>query len=265
MSYTYDEIKRAYRNIGVAAGGVVYLVGELWRLREYAEPGAEAVCAAHYRALRELVGEEGTIAVSTATPNLVNTDTVFDPETTPSSGTGIFSEYVRLLPGARRSLHPFVSYAAIGPAASAITENCSPHAFGPESPEARLCDMNALFLAVGMAPNFACSTAHHVEHVCGIPFRYIKEFVHPVLRDGRVVREQFYLHVWYRDTGMVKDRYRKLFERLEGNLETRVATLGRGKVFGYDMAEFFRKACAIVAREPYISCEYLPETRPYRS
>ena len=265
MPYTYDDIRRAYSAVGVERNRVVYVVSEFWRLREYADNGPAAVCAAHYRALRDLLGDGGTLVVSTASPQLINTETVFDPRTTPSRDVGIFSEYVRQLPGARRSFHPFISYAAIGPQAEDIVANCSPHAYGPESPESRLCHIGARNIAVGMSPDIACSTAHHVEHVCGVPFRYMKEFVHPVLRDDQVVKEPFYLHVWYRDTGMVKDRYRGLFRRLDGKLEIRTASLGRGTVYGYETGEFFRLACAIVAHEPYVSCEVQPQTRPYRT
>jgi aminoglycoside 3-N-acetyltransferase len=262
--YGYKDIVDAYAAVGVKKGAIVYVVSEFWRLREFETQGETPLLEAHFRALRELLGEEGTLVVSTASPQLVGSGIVFDPATTPSQSVGLFSEYVRKLPGAMRSFHPFVSYAAIGPAAERIIANASRHAFGPESPEGRMVELGARLVSVGMRPNFSCSTAHHVEHVCGVPFRYIKEFVHPVLRGGREVEEMFYLHVWYRDCGMVKDRYARLFERLEGVLPIDEAALGRGKVFAYDMGEFYKHACALVVEEPYISCKVEPGERPYR-
>lgn len=264
MPYTYRDLLRAYTEVGVAAGRIVYVVPELWRLRAYETSDADAIPRAHYDALREILGPEGTLVVSTASTNICNTETVFDPAETPSHGAGVLSEYVRRLPGARRSMHPFVSYAAIGPAAGFLTDAVSPHAYGPETPEARMIERDALLVSVGMAPNFSCSTAHHVEHVVGVPFRYVKEFEHPVRRDGTVRRELFYMHVWYRDIGMVKDRYAELFRRLEGRLEIKTATVGAGTVYAYSMADFYRAAAKIVAHENYISCKGEPQNRPYR-
>jgi aminoglycoside 3-N-acetyltransferase len=265
MAYTYKELIEGYRDVGVAVGRIVYVVSEFWRLREFERPGEQAVAQAHWDALWELLGPKGTLVVSTASTNLIGTDILFDPATTPSKDVGFFSEFVRQQPGARRSLHPFVSYTAVGPMAEAITADVSRHAFGPESPEARLCELDARLVSVGMQPNYSCSTAHHVEQVCGVPFRYIKEFVHPVIRSSQKAREEFYLHVWYRDSGMVKDRYKKLFERLVDKLEIKEATIGRGRIFGYSMADFYREACRIVVQEPYISCKALPSVRTYRS
>ena len=45
--------------------------------------GQRALTAAHHDALREVIGPDGTLVVSTATMNLCNTDQVFDPANTP--------------------------------------------------------------------------------------------------------------------------------------------------------------------------------------
>lgn len=264
MAYTYSDLVAAYRSIGIEPGQVAYAVSELWRLREYQEAGDTALVAAHFNALMEILGPSGTLVVSTASTNICNTETVFDPATTPSYGVGILSEFVRQQPGSRRSFHPFVSYTAIGRLAEKITAEVSRHAYGPETPEARLIDLDARLVSIGMRPNFSCSTAHHVEQIAAVPFRYIKEFVHPVRRGAAVDREVFYMHVWYRDTGMVKDRYEKLFSALDPQLSICAAKVGAGKIYAYSMADFSRLALPLIAHNPYISCRQEPVSRPYR-
>lgn len=264
MPYTYDELLEAYRRAGVTRGQVIYVVSELWRLREYADPAEGAVTRAHFGALRELIGPEGTLVASTGSTNICNSDTVFDLAATPSHGVGVLSEFVRLQPGAKRSFHPFVSYTAIGAQADAITRDVSRHAYGPETPEARMIEMDARLVSIGMKPNLSCSTGHHVEQMAAVPFRYVKEFTHPVRRGGEVRREPFYMHVWYRDTGMVKDRYEELFRRLGGELKISSVPLGRGTVFSYSMREFYQAAIRIVALDPYVSCKTAPQNRPYQ-
>ncbi|MEV2240611.1 AAC(3) family N-acetyltransferase [Micromonospora sp. NPDC049891] len=91
------------------------------------------------QALLDSLGPEGTLVVPTHTPD--NTDPAgwrhppvpetwwpvirahmpgFDPSVTPSRWMGVVAETVRTWPGARRSDHPQVSFAAVGPAAEAV-------------------------------------------------------------------------------------------------------------------------------------------------
>jgi aminoglycoside 3-N-acetyltransferase len=136
------------------------------------------------RALREVLGPEGTLVAYTATPENSATSRLhkertrglgtreladywaampgFDPDTTPVSPTvGRLSEEIRTTPGARRSTHPQTSFAAIGPRAEAIVRD---HAIechlGEESPTARLYDADAWALLIGIP--LSCCTAYHL-------------------------------------------------------------------------------------------------------
>jgi aminoglycoside 3-N-acetyltransferase len=136
------------------------------------------------RALREVLGPEGTLVAYTATPENSATSRLhkertrgmstrevaaywaampgFDPDTTPVSRTvGRLSEEIRTTPGARRSTHPQTSFAAIGPLAVTIVRN---HALvchlGEESPTARLYDADAWALLIGVP--LWCCTAYHL-------------------------------------------------------------------------------------------------------
>jgi aminoglycoside 3-N-acetyltransferase len=263
MAYTYAELLKAYEALGVSAGRTVYVTSDLGRLMDYEVREKQAVMEAHHRALASLIGDTGTIVVPTASTNLCNTEIVFDPNRTPSYQVGSFSEYVRQLPDARRSFHPFVSYAAIGPNTGRIVENVSRHAFGPETPEARMIELDALGVSIGKHPRFTCSTVHHVEMAMGVPYRYAKEYAHPVWRDGIVGREEFYQYVWYRDIGLNRDGNRRLFQHLSKVLDLRELELGRGRVYSYPLAEFYRQATKLFAGDIYLWCETPPTIRPY--
>ena len=262
-AYTYDELLEAYEALGVSAGRTVYVTSNLGRLMDYEVKGKEAVLEAHHRALRSLIGDTGTIVVPTATTNLCNTEIVFDADRTPSHQVGAFSEYLRQMPDAKRSFHPFVSYAAIGPNAGRIVENVSRHAFGPETPEARMIELDALAVSIGQHPRFTCSTVHHVEMAMGVPYRYSKEYMHPVRRDGVVGKEAFYQHVWYRDIDLKRDVNRRLFGLLPEILDLGYVALGRGGVYSYPLAEFYRQATKLFAKDIYMWCEAPPTVRPY--
>jgi aminoglycoside 3-N-acetyltransferase len=263
MPYTGDDLVRTYGDLGIGAGAVVYVIAALWRVPDCASAGPEDLAAVHYDALRRVVGDDGTIVVSTASLNLCNTSEPFDPAMTPSFERGIFSEYVRALPDARRSFHPFVSYAAVGGRADEVTDGASRHGYGPETPEARLINLNATILIIG-APLRTCTAIHHAEQVMGVPYRYSKEFIHPVVRDGDVRDEPFYLYVRYGETDIGRDGNRTLFERLDGRLKVRQAPIGRGVAYAYGLADFFHETTRLMADDIYLYCGTAPVQRPWQ-
>ena len=88
----------------------------------------------------------------------------FDPRVTPSHHMGAIPEVVRSWPGARRSGHPQLSFAAVGPHAEEITaDHALDSGFGERSPVARVRDRDGdvLLLGVGHGSN---SSLHLAEH-----------------------------------------------------------------------------------------------------
>jgi aminoglycoside 3-N-acetyltransferase len=266
VDYTYDDLLAAYAALGVSRGGLVFVTSDLARLMRYAEPGATALLGAHLRAFRELLGAEGTLFVPTSSLDLCNTDTVFDLETTPSFQMGAFSEFVRKHEGAVRSFHPFWSVAGLGPAARPMLSDISRHAYGWNSVFQRFVEADVLGVAVGKHPRLAVPVIHHIETVAGVPYRYNKEFDHPVRRDGKVAREPFYLSVLWRDCEFVRDANRTIFEHFTAtNGPMREATIGRGRSWSYSHRAFFDTTTRLLAKHPYAWLERPPEFGPWQS
>ncbi len=265
MGYTRQDIIEAYRAVGVKRGGVVLLKTDLRYLGPYAGQDQRQALAAHYDALAELIDfSQGTLVVSTGTMSLCNTDTPFDPERTPSE-MGSLTEYVRRQPGAVRSPHPFRSFAAVGRQADFICREVARHAYGPETPKDRLLQVDALYLSLGQVPRLTCSLVHHVEMVMGVPYRYSKEFMHPVVTAEGVVREPFYLYVWYRNLDFKRDGNQKIFRHFhDSGYRVAEAGLGRGKVYGYSMREFYRSCLDLFKRDIYCWLAEPPADRPYQ-
>lgn len=265
-NYTYEDLLTAYAALGVGRGGRVFVTSDLSRLMRYAQPGPTALLDAHFRAFRELLGAEGTLFVPTSSLDLCNTETVFDLLTTPSFQMGAFSEYVRTQEGTVRSFHPFWSVAGVGPAAPAILGNLSRHAYGWNSVFQRFVEADVLAVAIGKHPRFAVPVVHHVETVVGVPYRYNKEFNHPVRRDGVVVREPFYLSVLRRDCDIVRDGNRIIFENfIAKNGPMCEAAIGRGRAWSYSHQAFFDITARLLSENPYAWLECPPTTRPWQS
>jgi aminoglycoside 3-N-acetyltransferase len=133
--FTVRSLEADLRSLGVRRGDVLLTHSSMKSLG-FVVGGPQAVV----EALLDVLGPDGTLVVPTHTPD--NTDPAgwqhppvprdwwpiiragapgFDPDRTPSRWMGRVAETVRTWPGAVRSGHPHVSFAAVGPRAAEIT------------------------------------------------------------------------------------------------------------------------------------------------
>ncbi len=149
---TRARIAGDLRALGVRPGGVLLVHSSISALG-WVCGGAQAVV----EALRDALGPGGTLVVPTHTggnsdpagwahppvpeawwPVIRAEMPAYDPALTPARGLGAVVELVRTQPGALRSAHPQVSFAALGPQAETITAgHALDSGFGERSPLAR--------------------------------------------------------------------------------------------------------------------------------
>ena len=152
------------RKIGWIAGGTATLLNAII---EVAGPEATLVVATH-TTLNSLTSAKFLEATAGLTAQgrtrYVAAMPGFDPATTPSTGMGVFAEYLRTRPLASRSHHPQVSFAAIGPGASACmsTHDLDCH-LGERSPLGWLYKTDADILLLGVDYS-ACTAFHLAEY-----------------------------------------------------------------------------------------------------
>jgi aminoglycoside 3-N-acetyltransferase len=266
MNYNYNDIKKAYKKIGISKGMTISLKTDLRFLGPYDSKFQDSVLAAHFDILADLIDLSiGTIVVSTASFSLCNTEKIFDIKNTPSE-MGALTEYIRGRAGAIRSFHPFASYVAIGKNADYICNNTSRHSVGPNSPKARLLELDAQYLTIGLPPENATMIIHHIEKLMGVPYRYVKEFIHPVLRKGKVAHEPFYLFVRYINCNAKMSLNTKVFPNFfKCGYRVKEGVLGRGKIYLYSMKEFYLSTVQLLTDDLYACLEGDPIVRPYRT
>ncbi|MEU6072865.1 AAC(3) family N-acetyltransferase [Micromonospora sp. NPDC047074] len=164
-------------------------------------------------ALRDVLGEAGTVVVPAQTAGNSTTSRLFraatagltpaevaaaeaaiapfDPERSPVQGMGVFAEHVRRQPGASRSRHPQTSFAALGPGAAGLTavHDLDCH-LGDRSPLGALYAADAMVLLLGVDWS-VCTAFHLAEYRLRRPpaDRAYRCYVRDA--DGRRVRRDF--------------------------------------------------------------------------
>jgi aminoglycoside 3-N-acetyltransferase len=116
---------------------------------------------------------------------------------------GILAEIVRGWPGARRSLNPEASVAAIGAQAEWITQDHPlNYGYGVESPLEKLVEARGQVLMLG-APLDTLTLLHYAENRAQMRHKRVIHYSCPILREG----ERVWVEIEDYDTGEPHDEY----------------------------------------------------------
>lgn len=250
ISYSRDDIKRAFIGAGLRRGQVIYVQSDL------TTPGRlegcrrrEDFCAAYFDAVFEVIGPEGTLVVPTYSTQVARFDIDFVLEETPSL-MGIFSEYVRQKKGSVRSPHPLHSLTAFGARKDAICRDVGCGNFGFDSPFWKLLEEKAKILAIGLDSGYAVGIAHFVETVCGLPYVYNKLLKWAPTIRGKKDPRPYYASVRYLDLDIEHDLgpWAAHIKKMDG---LKVASLGAAKVYMADYETVFNEGVKLLRQNPY--------------
>lgn len=219
------------------------------------------------KAFRNNIGADGTIFSPSASMNLCNTHDPYDKLLTPSDNMGAFAEYVRIYPGSKRSSHPFWSISSIGPE-SVVLNKLSKHAFGVGSVWSHLLDLEATQINFGIHPSKAVTLIHHIETIVGVPYRYTKEFLHPIVTDDKIVYENYYQSVFYLDSDIKKRTLlnEHYFEKMQslGLLTHAVHKQSNLDFWSFKMKDFYDIVLDFFIKDIYNYLEYEPSKKPWK-
>jgi len=179
-----DELYRALVAVGIKSGDGLLIHSALQFLGR-----PESGIQMYLDVIQQAVGVNGTLAVPTFTFAFARGHE-FDPKKTPSEGMGIFSEFARRKPDARRTWHPMQSLAFIGAQAENLARRDTPSAFDDGSAFAQMLKLDFKLLLLG-AEVQAASIVHYSEQRGHVPYRQWKEFTGNV-KVGDIWEERTY-------------------------------------------------------------------------
>lgn len=225
--YDRAAITTCLAGLPLHPGDVVFShsnIGFFGRL-EGARTGAE-VAAALADAILARIAPGGTLVVPTFTYSFPAGE-IFDVENT-ASKMGVFAEWVRCHPRARRSADPCYSVAALGDRAAELTANMPENSFGPGSFFDRFHKAGGKILNL----NFDAGSTHihYVERELRVPYRFDKTFHGTIREKGRERRATSVIWVRYLSDDSLAAAFEP-FDRLARSQGCFViAPLGRGAV-----------------------------------
>ena len=171
LKTSIDRLKDLLGELGVAAGDTVMVHSSLFTFGRI-ENGATGF----HRALRDLIGSEGTLIVPTFTYSFRRGER-FDVANSPAPAQlGAFAEYLRRKGGAVRSPDPLFSMATEGPRAEDLMARPSSACFGEGSVYGKLFDADILILALGITYSTGLAGFMHVERLAGVDYRQEQRF-----------------------------------------------------------------------------------------
>ena len=171
--YTAKSLETALGQLPVTRGNVLFLHSNIGFFgRAEGVTTSDALCELFFDALKNWVGDAGTIVVPTFTYSYPRRQ-VFSPETT-ASEMGIFAEWIRLHPNAKRSRDPSYSVAAIGEKAEMLTTEIPENSFGRNSFFDRFLAVNGAILNLNL--DAGSTFLHFLEREMNVPYRFDKIF-----------------------------------------------------------------------------------------
>lgn len=237
-------------NLGLKRGDTVLVHSSLRALGDF--PNKAAVLM---KALKELLGEDGTLLVPSLSYATVTAESpIFDILNTPSC-IGAFAEYFRNSPDTIRSLHPTHSVSADGRHAyHMVQDHHLDHTpVGKHSPFTKVRQMDGylMFVGCGLRPN---TSIHGVEELVVPPYLFDQQRTYEMLlADGSRIHKSYIPHNF---KGW-EQRYDRLLNLLDSE-DYRVGKVGNAQTYVFKAKAVWQKGLSVLQADPMYFVDAVP-------
>lgn len=194
-----------WENSGLQSGDAVLVHSSMRRAFRFlvannVEPSPGLVI----ESLLSQVGPDGTIIFPLFNFDFPVTKS-FSMLTTPSQ-MGVITEFARLNYEGFRTGHPIYSFFAIGARAEQFKDINNKSGYGPDSPFAKLLDLNGKIASVDLEDQDSMTIYHFIEERMNVNYRYHKKFQGKYEGlDGSISTQEYSLFVRDLDKGVITD------------------------------------------------------------
>jgi len=207
MSDYQPQLIRDFTALGIAAGDILLVHSSLNAVGRFPDRARLIV-----EALQAVLGPAGTLLMPALSYAGVTPETPFFSVVRTPSCVGGLTEYFRLRPDTRRSVHPTHSVCAVGPETEQLLgdHHLDSTPCGEHSPFRKLreADGKVLFLGCGLRVN---TTMHAVEELSPPPYLFGPPLEYLLEVDDQTLRKTYIPH----DFEGVEQRYERALELLD--------------------------------------------------
>ncbi|MGE4557705.1 MAG: DUF4910 domain-containing protein [Desulfovibrionaceae bacterium] len=246
-SYNKEDAIRAFREVGVRSGDIIFSHVALLSLGFPAEvfSGKDAFHVV-FEAMLDVIGPEGSFLSPTYSYSFCRRE-VFDPVSSPSR-IGPFGNQLLNQPGVRRSQDPIFSVAGVGPAVESLFSGLPNECFGPGCLYERLEHAGAKICQIGLGMEFLTGL-HYLENAANAPHRYNKLFSGSICEGGRERKERWIYFV--RVLGEYSyPSFNKAHDAAIASGKCKKTALGRGFIYGMTFADMFSVGREMLKHNP---------------
>jgi len=245
---TGQALVSGFRMVGLKAGDVVLVHSSFKSFG-----GVEGTPQTVIDALLQVLGEEGTLVMPTFTFSFCNQFNqtgkgYFDVDKT-TSEMGVLTEFIRKMPGAKRSINPIYSIAAYGKLAGELAAVNDKNVFGKDSIFGKLHKLDAKIMIIGLAYNNSWTFVHYIEEMEGCDYRYHKQFSGTIVVGDKRYEDSFIMRVRDIDRG-VMTAVDPMGDILEKRGVVNVTKIGQSTVKLFGTRDAYRITAEEMKRNP---------------
>ncbi len=249
--YDFNDIKKSIITCKIKKNDCVYVSGNLFNLGRCRIKNFKRIPELFFKAILEVIGNNGTIIVPTHTFYLVNSDKTFIIKKSKST-SGSFSNFILRQKNTIRQEHPYSSSSAIGKNAKYICNNNTTHVYGFNSPFERMIKLNTKFLSLGLPVNVNCSQVHHAEFMMNVPYRYNKKFVQKIKRNKKIYKKEFSMFVLKEEfLNLKRNKNKIILENFKQKEKVFKSKLGANYIYSYNIKKFFQRNMELLKKDKF--------------
>ena len=257
MAYQRQDVLTALHHLGIQKGDTLFIHSQLFSLGlPLNVENKEDFCHLFFEALKEVVGQEGTLIVPTFTYSYCKKE-IFDPLTTPST-VGLFSNFVFHQKEVERSHNGIYSIAVWGRNKKLYTQD-NKNVFGSSGLYSKLFVQDRAFLlSIGLGLYGSFTFIHAIEREVQSSYRYLKIFHGQLKLKGCFKKDLAFHFVRYLDSSL-KDIKVDHFENLcleKGILKKE--NLGKNFIQASSFNELSQESRIQLETHPYYFCPEKP-------